>query len=134
MTFAEILKHLDNDEKVRRTVWDKNEYINFNWCGRLRFSNAERCPLIKEDYMSDDWEIYDDKEYFYFWKALELMEQGKSVARKSWKCIDEGWIYLSSYEEDIFSQWYKDPEICGDYYILTRADLKAKDWYLVGEE
>ena len=93
--------------------------------------NNNVCLLQGHNLVEDGWEIYDDREYFDFWKALELMEKGESVARKGWKCIDEGWIYLDSCEDDIFSQWYKDPELCGDYYILTRADLKAKDWYLV---
>lgn len=134
MTFQEILEYAEKGERIRRTEWgNKDFYIQlmpieeyFVTRHGQRYLN-----LCLEDYRADDWKVCDNREYFDWNKALELMEQGKCVARKSWRCIDEGWMYLDSYEKDIFSKWYKDPESHGNYHILTRTDLKANDWYLV---
>lgn len=86
--------------------------------------------LNLEDYRADDWEVCDNRKNFDWTKALELMEQGKSVARKSWICIDEGWIKLDNIDNNYFCEWNKDPDVDRGYH-LTKEDLKAKDWYLV---
>lgn len=133
MTFQEILEYADKGERIRRAGWgDKAFYIQlmpieeyFVTRHGQRYIN-----LNLEDYKADDWEVCDDRQYFDWNKALELMELGNSVARKCWRCIDEGWIYLDSLNNNCFCVWDKDPEVCNGYY-LTREDLKAKDWYLV---
>ena len=132
MTFGEILQFAKKGQKVRRKNWKNEEFYVYLSKDETYFLNRFKVNsfLELEDYAAVDWEVYKEREYFDWNKALEMMEKGNGVARKAWECTDEGWIYLDSLNNNYFYVWDKDPEVCNGHY-LTRADLKAKDWYLV---
>lgn len=123
MTFQEILPKFLKGAKIRKTSWTK-QYIFINNKNVIVDENNNVCHLQGHNLVEDGWEIYDDREYFDFWKALELMESGEKVRRKDRHDIDGiKFVYLNG-----GSHYTTDR---GIVISLNRPDIKAKDWYLV---
>lgn len=133
MTFQEILPKFLKGAKIRKTSWTK-QYVFINNKNVIVDENNNVCHLQGHNLVEDGWEIYDDREYFDFQKALELMESGEKVRSKAWDDIIIGYLYLSNNNEFCIEWRNEEEEKSRYYYNLKRHDLKAKDWYLVEEE
>lgn len=128
MTFQEILPEFLKGAKIRKTSWTK-QYVFINNKNVIVDENNNVCHLQGHNLVEDGWEIYDDREYFDFCKALELMEDGQKVRSKAWGNIITGCLYLEG-NEFCMECGNKDKK-WHYYYNLKRRDLKAKDWYVV---
>lgn len=133
MTFQEILPEFLKGAKIRKTSWTK-QYVFINNKNVIVDENNNVCHLQGHNLVEDGWEIYDDREYFDFWKAFELMKEGKKVRRKNWKSNSE-YLFLPEYlflkPDGRFFGKYNE-----DYYAYTihQEDLDAVDWYIVEGE
>ena len=126
MTFQAILPKFLKGAKIRKTSWTK-QYVFINNKNVIVDENNNVCHLQGHNLVEDGWEIYDDREYFDFNKALELMEEGKKVRRKDRHDIDGiKFVYLNG-----GSHYTTDR---GIVISLNRPDIMAQDWYLVEEE
>lgn len=111
MTFQEILPHLLEGKKLRRSSYHNDEFIQLNNKNIIVFSDGFIKDFSKGDFIENDWELC--KETFNFQKALEIMKNGGRTMLKNM-------IYK-----------YKDGEILyfdGDIASLHLSEFNSNDW------
>lgn len=144
MTFQEILPKFLKGAKIRKTSWTK-QYVFINNKNVIVDEDNNVCHLQGHNLVEDGWEIYDDREYFDFQKALELIQEGKTVKRKAWDTLVEEMnceevtnkcLYIGSgYESDcLYVKRIGKKGVYRNKYIPLLDDFYTKDWYLVEEE
>ena len=104
MTFREILPQFLEGKEITKKDWEAGHFIHLDKelkC--IKNQEGYAVDLDGKDLIENIWEIWTNRQYFYFNKAFKLMEDGKKVARRRWEDFYiwiEGGMFMYNIDND----------------------------------
>ena len=81
-TITDLKEHLEKGGKIRRSGWQKGEYICLNDDYDEDLIDEDKCYFCDKQILSDDWEVYKEPK-----KKFEITHTGLYKTRKGRKAF-----------------------------------------------
>lgn len=141
MNFLEAVRAMNNGKKCCRP--DSVIHLYFEGGELLKGHNKNGdllgYSISPEDFLSDDWQLFEEKVKeiqsgnLNLGEAINLSKQGNRITRSSWNNEE---IYISYVPQDGARSPYLSIKIVGGYVCAwspNHQDLLAEDWKIVDQ-